>query len=136
MPNDKNMLLAKIHIAKKELGLDDETYRAVLQRVIGKSSCAKANAKQLTKVIEEFKSLGFKGQSNKKFRKSPIPAVKKVYALWGELQGLGAVETKDKTALDAFVKKYTGIDNANWLDDKSARKVIEILKKWIERVSE
>lgn len=30
-----------IHIAKNQLGMDDETYRAVLMRVTGKDSCTK-----------------------------------------------------------------------------------------------
>ncbi|ELK67425.1 TPA: phage protein GemA/Gp16 family protein, partial [Neisseria meningitidis] len=36
----RRALIAKIKIAQKELGLDDGTYRAVLERVTDKRSCA------------------------------------------------------------------------------------------------
>lgn len=71
--------LAKIHIAKKELGLDDDTYRALLRRVIdlnplhitalGKTKAFEGviSAKYLTSlgraaVLSHFKSSGFAGK--------------------------------------------------------------------------
>ena len=53
--------LAKIHIAKKQLGLDDDTYRALLMQLAGVNSAKDLTASQLTKVLEHFKKSGFKG---------------------------------------------------------------------------
>lgn len=39
MKDAKRTLIAKIHIAKKDLAMDDATYRDVLVRVTGKDSC-------------------------------------------------------------------------------------------------
>ena len=39
----RRALIAKIKIAQKELGLDDATYRAVLERVTGKRSCTECS---------------------------------------------------------------------------------------------
>lgn len=38
MTSFRSPLLAKIHIARKDLGLDEDTYRAVLIRITGKRS--------------------------------------------------------------------------------------------------
>lgn len=136
MTADKRPLIAKIHIAKAEMGWDDETYRTILLRVTGKDSSAKCRYSQLNDLLTEFKDLGWKGGAKKKtYRKASSPGIKKIYAQWGELQRLGEVQSTDKTALDAFVKKHTGVDSVQWLDFKAASKIIEILKKWIERVS-
>ena len=37
--SSRQNLMAKIHIGKKELGLDDETYRQGLQQITGNTSC-------------------------------------------------------------------------------------------------
>lgn len=135
MTISKSPLLAKIHIAKKDLGLDDDQYRDILRRITGKDSASKCSYTQMANVIEEFKSLGWKTVKKKKaFRTAPTDQIKKIYALWGELQQLGAVKTTDKTALDAFCKKYTDVDCVQWLDPAQQQKIIEILKKWIKRV--
>jgi phage gp16-like protein len=131
---ERRALLGKVHIAKKELGLDDDIYRMILDNEVGKTSASKCTDRQLVKVIEALKSKGWKNSQKKKFRSTKDGLKRKIYALWGELQKLGAVQSKDKTALDAFVKKHTGIDSVSFLDENPAIKMIEILKAWIERV--
>lgn len=58
----KQAELAKIHIAKKELGLDDDTYRAVLKQIAGVESSKDLTAQGRAQVLEHFKKAGFKGQ--------------------------------------------------------------------------
>ena len=134
MTANKNPLLAKVHIAKAQLGLDDEQYRDILRRVTGKESASQCRYSQLVDLINEFKALGWKTVQKKAFRKAPSDPVKKIYALWGKLQKLGAVQSTDKTALDAFVKKYTGIDSVQWITPEQQSRIIEILKQWLKRI--
>lgn len=134
MTADKRPLLAKIHVAKNQLNLDDDQYRDVLRRVTGKDSAAQCRYSQLVDLINEFKALGWETPKKKAFRRAPSDGIKKIYALWGELQTAGAVQSTDKTALDAFVKKYTGIDSVQWLQPAQQQKIIEILKQWIKRI--
>ena len=100
--------------------------------------------KQLEKVIEKLKEKGWKdekprkaGDKTRKERKSyekpNKPSISKIYALWGVLQRSGKIKSKDKTALDVFVRKYTGVDHVKWLDEVQAQKIIEILKQMIAR---
>ncbi|HLD65441.1 MAG TPA: regulatory protein GemA [Pseudomonas sp.] len=58
-------ILSKIHIAKQQLGLEDETYRALLGRVCGVRSAKELTDKQASMVLKEFERLGFKPMPSK-----------------------------------------------------------------------
>ena len=40
-------MIAKIHLAKNQLGLDDDTYRSIIRQAVGKDSSTKCTDKQL-----------------------------------------------------------------------------------------
>ncbi|MCK9139468.1 regulatory protein GemA, partial [Haemophilus influenzae] len=44
-------LIAKIHIGKSQLGLDDETYRQLLVSTTGKTSCTEMTESELQQVL-------------------------------------------------------------------------------------
>lgn len=69
--NSKKALMAKVHIGKKDLGLDDDTYRDVLWRVTGKRSCSDMTIAQLQDVVKDMESRGFKPKAAKKHGKKP-----------------------------------------------------------------
>jgi phage gp16-like protein len=123
--------LAKVHIAKKELGLDEATYRAVLVRVTGRESAGACGEAQLDAVLEEFKRLGWK-PPEKRRPKSENPQVRMIWALWAEL--CPSLRDGSAAALRSFCRRMTRVDDPEWLDGKQANLVIEALKAWIERV--
>ena len=127
---ERNVLVSRIHIARKELALEEESYRAILRRITGHDSCSKLDAEQLRAVIAEFERLGLRPR----VRRSVKPHVRKVYAVWGSMAGL--VEDSGRGALHAFVLRQTGISSAEWLDGAQANKVIEGLKAWRKRMAE
>lgn len=121
-------MLAKIHIAKKELGLDDDTYRAVLMRVTGQASSAGLSFDQMDEVLAEFKARGWKPSG---YRRTAVSAsARKVYALWTELYQAKIVALPKP---DGFVRRMTGKDRAEMLTPDEAGPVIEALKDWIKR---
>lgn len=69
--NSKKALMAKVHIGKKDLGLDDDTYRDVLWRVTGKRSCSDMTITQLQEVVKDMESNGFKPKATPKHGKKP-----------------------------------------------------------------
>ena len=133
---DRKSLIAKIHIAKAQLGLDDETYRALVLRVTGKTSSKDATTAKLVDLVNEMKAKGF--QDSAGFRKSDKPDVRKIHALWGELKRLGALDSPTKSALRAFCARMAATGAAStdpeFLTVPQCRKVIEGLKAWIDRV--
>lgn len=56
----RHVQLGRIHQARKQLGLDEATYRALLQRVTGLASSADMTSAQRNDVLREFARLGFK----------------------------------------------------------------------------
>jgi hypothetical protein len=58
--NYRKGLIASIHIARKDLGLDDETYRELLFNVTGEVSSAKCGVKQLCAMLGELRKKGWK----------------------------------------------------------------------------
>ena len=61
--SSRQNIMAKIHIGKKELGLDEETYRQGLQQITGKTSCREMNIAELLKVLQAMQAKGFKVRS-------------------------------------------------------------------------
>ena len=126
--------VAAIHVAKKELGLDDDTYRVALMSAVGKSSAADMTEGERRKVLEHFRERGFKARSTG--RRKPLEGkfAGKLQALWIAGWNLGLVRDRDDRALVAFVKRQTGIDHVRFLrHGQDAIKAIEALKGWLAR---
>lgn len=122
--------LAAIHVAKKQLGLDDETYRAVLVRVTGKNSAGAMSPAEQNAVVHELRRQGFK--PGKKGLEGPFAP--KLQALWIAAWNLGIVADRRDSAMLMFVKRQTHIDHTRFLlDAEDADKAIEALKAWMAR---
>lgn len=74
----RNAMIAKVQIARKQLALDDTTYRAMLEGVTGKHSCANLSAKELQRVLADLRRKGWKPEfTPTTSRKSLYPQVAK-----------------------------------------------------------
>lgn len=132
--------LAKIHIARKQLAMADESYRALLHRITGKETSAALDLVQLDAVLQEFKRLGFHGGAPRRWRaQSQKPHVRKVLALWHSLRPY--LRDGSDGALRSFVRRQTrsdlhpqGISDPAFLNPEDANLVIEGLKAWKRRL--
>lgn len=133
---NRRQLLAKVHIAPKQLGLTEDDYRAVLLRVVAKTSAAECTEAELIQLVREFERLGFRGQLRQKSAK-PLPAghptARKARALWISLHLLGAIEDGSEKALGAFVRRQLGVERLQWIDQTKGYKLVEALKAIAER---
>ena len=127
---DRRAKLAKIHISKKELALEDDSYRALLLRTTGKDSSGLCSDAQLDAVLVEFKRLGFAGEKPKTPR-SDKAYVRMIYAIWKDLKPF--VNDHSVRSLQSFVKRQTGVDAPEYLNAELANDVIEGLKSWLGR---
>lgn len=94
--------------------------------------------RQLLKVVKAFEEKGWKHRKNpNQYRKVPTGRadLEKIYALWGHLQDLGAVRSTNLVDLDKWVCRMTKgkRSSAQFLEESWAQRIIECLKKWIER---
>lgn len=141
MRADRQRLIRLIHVAKRDLQLDDDTYRAILQRVGGKDSSSDLTVPELEKVLEHMKRSGFKVRSKAKqpaSAKSSRPLAqdaesKKIRALWLFMHQIGVVKNPSEEALASYVKRITGVDALQWINGDQAETLIESLKKWAMR---
>ncbi|MFO7578127.1 MAG: regulatory protein GemA [Pelovirga sp.] len=117
--------LAKIHIAKKDLGLDDDTYRGILWDRYHLDSAADLTPRQAADLIDLFRAKGWRPAS---FGQRGL-----IHVLWHKLADAGVIRHGDDSALQAYVAHATGRDSLHQLTVSEASRVIEMLKKWLER---
>lgn len=126
--------LAAIHVAKKQLGLDEDTYRAALVNITGKASTRDMTEAERNKVVAAFRDRGFKPGSNGTRKPLEGRYAKKLQALWIAGWNLGVFRNRDDKALIAFVKRQTKLSHVQFLHDEAdARKAIEAIKAWLTR---
>ncbi len=129
--------IAEIHIAKSQLGLDEDTYRAKLLNITGKSSTKEMDEHERQHVLQVFVSEGFKPQAKRRAdgrQKLSGRYAGKLQALWIAGWNLGIFGNRDDAALEAFVKRQTGLDAVRFCRDAAdARKAIEALKAILAR---
>jgi len=136
----KTQLIKLIHVAKRNLALDDDTYRAMLRAQTGKESCSDMSMSQLEAVAEHLRSRGFaerpgKGAARPPQKLADDPQSKMIRHLWLTLRDMaGGVRNSSERALAAYVKRQTGVERLEWLNTHQAAKVIEALKKWVKRL--
>lgn len=127
----RNVMLAKVHVARKQLDMDEATYRELLMRAAKKRSAGECDQTELDLVLVEFKRLGWKPATNPAAsgqRPSTKPHVRKVFALWGALARSGALRNGSRAALVAFIERQTGVSHPDWLTAAQANAVTEALK--------
>ena len=144
-------LIQLAHVAKRELALDDDAYRAAIDSVAtGKTSCAQLLDRELEALLASFKAAGFKRRVNpaKKPRLSPasevpvkVAEITKIRAIWITMHQHGFVRDGSETALNSYVQRMTvklnggvGVAEVGWLDEALAFKVLEALKAWHRRL--
>jgi len=126
----RRAMLAKVHLAKKQLGLSDDDYRAVLMRVAGAMSAADLDERGLAAVIAEFSAKGFtaKARFPGQSRAADHPSARKARALWISLHQLGEIKNPSEPALEAFAARQMRVERLQWANQGQCYKLIEALK--------
>ncbi len=130
--------LAAIHVARKQLGLDDDTARDLYARVTGKRSLREMSPAEQDRIVAELRRRGFAREENVP-SKPPSqriqgPYAKKLQALWIAMWHLGLTRDRTDEGLATFVRKQTKVDHTRFLiDPAEAKKAIEALKGWMAR---
>jgi len=132
-------LIKLIHVARRELGMEDEVFRLMLTNMRGlggATSCAVLSVADLSRVVDELKRRGFEVRAAGKSTR-PLAGdaqSRKIRSLWLALHDLGAVRDASEAALGQFVLAMTQVSALQWLSAAQASRVIEHLKQWQQRV--
>lgn len=134
-------MIKVIHIARRDLHLDDDTYRSLLGAVVpGKSSCREMTIIELQNVIQALEAKGFKSKPlrrSKRRMSAPSDVSLKIRAIWKTMFNEGFIQDGSDIALDHFVQRQTrirnggaGVSSLEWLRADAEDNLLESLKQW------
>jgi hypothetical protein len=143
----RNTLLGKIHVAKAQLKLSDDDYRAVLSnwRYLGQgdviTSASNMTCDQMVELLKVFEEkFGWKAQSRKKQKKFIKPSVEgerdSAFATTAQLEKINLLwikhsTQKDEESLRKFAKRILHVD----LMQSIQANQVHILVKAIENLA-
>ncbi|WP_417880342.1 gp16 family protein [Vibrio sp.] len=132
-------MLKMVQIGKRQLNLDDDVYRNMLEQITGQRSCKGLSDAKLKQVIDWMKTKGFKVKRKPRARAEEVTVIR---AIWITMHQQGFVRNPKDLAIDAYCKRMTqqingkGVERANWMNQEQAAYVLEALKKWHYRLME
>jgi len=110
----RKSLTARIHIAKSQLGMDEESYRALLGR-FGASSCSALPVPALVQVLGEMERLGFKPLPKKSQGKPHNAGSASMPAMMSKVEALLADMGLPWAYADGICKQMYGIERCAWV---------------------
>lgn len=126
-----------VHAGFRQLGItDDSDKRAIYARVTGQPRLSLMTPAQVDGVLQELRRLGFRPAAKRANGRRKLSGryAGKLQALWIAAYNLGVVDDSDDGALEAFVKRQTGLSSEKFLHiPEDAAKVVEALKSWMTR---
>ena len=117
--------LAAIHIAKKQLAMEDGAYRAMLQEVAGVDSARDLNGRGLNQVLDHLADRGAKFRGRGRRAKTSSAPPEKRRLLWKVYQLLG-----DRTVqyAVAILRNQGGPDALEWATPTQLHKLVAALE--------
>ena len=117
--------LAAIHTAKRDLDIDDDQYRDLLQQWTGKRSAGDMNGRERSQALEQLRRLGADRRSRTQVNQYPgtpsnissEPMLQKIEAQLADMQLPWAYA-------DAIAKQQTGIARVAWMRKESQLKSV------------
>ncbi len=115
--------IKNIHVAKRDLDLTEEHYRAMLARVTGLRSAADLDAKQRRAVIDEFYRLGWRPKTHRSPGK--VPASKA--ALVAKIKALLTDAGRPWAYADSVANRVCKVSSVRFCDENQLRKIVAAL---------
>jgi phage gp16-like protein len=123
---------ALIHVAKSQLGLTDEDYRAVLASV-GVESSTQLNHAQFDEVMRRFKAGGFAPKAKQVPRKRrPKPAADRG-PLLGKVSAILADTGLTEEYADGIARRMFGVQCVDWCNADQLWRVVAALSIYQKR---
>lgn len=128
MVEDKRKkLIQLIHIGKGKMGFTDDEYRAFLEGITGKQSCADMTGRQLAAVLQAMRKNGFE-QTPRRVQPEEqglanAAQLEYIKGMWQK-----CARNKSEAALLTFVNRIAGVKALRFLTVRTAQKVILALR--------
>lgn len=127
--------IALLHVAKKQLGLTDEDYRAILARYGRSETASELDSAGFTHVMKYLTAIGFRSSFTKRtygYRPTMAtpPQVDLIRSLWAKFTG--KADDSDEE-LNKWLHRFHKVSTLRFVDNKRAAKVISSLKAMVAR---
>lgn len=133
MTDRRRAMIGKLHIARQQIGMAEEDYRAMLSRCAdGKTSSTQLTLPQLDKALAKMKRLGFMPKPAPKAGKRPKPTDERERYM-AKVEALLADAKRPWDYADATAKRMFKIDKAAWLDIAQLRSLMVALEIEVRR---
>ncbi len=119
--------LARIHLAKKELGLDDDTYRSLLKTITGKDSASDLGPGERWKVLCELGRLGAKAGAGKPYPGKPAIVSADCQALLGKVEAQLAEAKRPWAYAHALAQRMFKKPQVQLCDADELRRIVAAL---------
>jgi phage gp16-like protein len=119
--------LKLIHIARKDMAWDENTYRAILERVTGKTSAAALDARERKAVIDDFVRLGWRVKSHKGHRRpGPVPEDRQrlIWKIGAYLADAG----RTWAYADGIARRVCKVDSLRFCTPEQLHKIVAALE--------
>lgn len=136
-----NKQKAVLHVAKARLGLDEETYRDMLEAQAGVRSSTALDYRGFLAVMKHLEACGFskcgmrnaeRGEKRERPGMATEAQIRKIKAVWLSLAGSYYSRGQEWRALRGFLRKRFRVEHENFLTIDVARQVIEAVKRIAE----
>lgn len=126
---------ALLHVAKRDLGLSDDDYRAILARYGKAESAADLDVAGFNHVMRYLTACGFRSTWTKRtygYRPTMAtpPQVDIIRSLWAKFRG---ADDPDDIELNKWLGRFQKVGALRFVDNKKAAKVISALKAMVAR---
>lgn len=119
----------KIQIARRQLGMDDDTYRAMLMRTVGATTSKGLTPRQIGRVLAELERLGFQPTGPRKAtagRQTAEPAPERA-ALIGKIERQLAEAERTIAYADGLARRMFQVERVEWCDPDQLRRLVAAL---------
>ena len=128
LQQQRNGLLALVHIAKKELGLTDDEYHACVT-ALGAGSAGALSIPELERLIKHFKKMGFvKKPSSTRLRKATPRQGGQVTALQERIRSIVQDMENGEARMTGLIKAKCGVEDLQFCRDvKKLKQVLRVM---------
>ena len=132
----RQKMISKIHIAKKQLDLDDDVYRDLLAQATGKRSCKDMMDNELAAVLNLLQQKGFGTEAGAKaYQRTPLHFAEQ-RAMMRKMGALLTQMGKSWAYAHGIARKMFNVDTVQRCDGEQMRKVLAALNYQARRTGQ
>ncbi|WP_425099160.1 gp16 family protein [Tropicibacter sp. S64] len=133
-------LIRTIQVGCKQLGIDQDTRKALQFELVGKESLSEMSDAERRKVLDALKARGFKPSSRGGYKRAERGDIRLIHVFWKALGDAGKLKDPSRRGLNAFIRSRFGdawgfvpTDVDQLGDDDKINTVLKALKDWVKR---